>query len=149
MPHVRTQIRNVVVSELANGLGVDYVVFSSRHFDRNHIDGKALVDIKISNDQTMERDTMNDARVHVASLYIRVQRDGDDASLDNDLDADEVKIVNLIDAYDWSSLLEEPPELVQVNFSDDAGTEQAIGAIVMRYDMEYRINKSDPETVIT
>ena len=90
----------------------------------------------------------DEARIHVPSLYIRVQRSASEETLDDELDQDEVLIVKAVSEYDWSHLLEEEPELVQTNFSDDGSTGRILGAIVLRYDLEYRINKHDPEQTI-
>lgn len=148
MPHIRTQIRTAFKAALDAALDSSYTVYASRKYALNIVDGEALVDMRFLNDQTQEREVMGDARVHVGSLYIRVQRVETEDALDDALDADEVAIVDAIEAADFSALLEEDPELLQVNFSDNAGAGQAIGAIVIRYDVEYRINKSDPETAI-
>lgn len=148
MAHVRTQIRAAFKAALDGALGAGYVVYASRKFAWNHVEGVALVDMRFLNDQTQDRETMSGARAHTASLYVRVQRAADEDTLDNDLDQDEVRVIAAIEAVDWSSLLEEDPELVQVNFSDDGDGGRAMGAIVLRYDLEYRIEKSDPETVI-
>jgi hypothetical protein len=104
--------------------------------------------MRFLNDQTRERETMGDERIHVASLYIRVQRALEESQLDDALDEDEIAMVAAIEGENWLDLLEEDPELLQVNFADDAEGGRAIGAIVLRYDVEYRIDKSDPETRI-
>lgn len=138
MSHIRTQLRNEFKAALDAALSsTDYAVFASRKYAWNHVVGKAIVDMRFSNDQTQNREVMSDARVHVASLYIRVQRSAEEASLDDALDADEVNIVNAIhDHGGWLDLLEEPPELLQVNFSDDASTGAPVGAIILRFDLE-------------
>ena len=63
------------------------------------------------------------------------------------LDQDEVNITAAIEGVDWSSLLEEDPELKAVSWADDADGEMPVGMIVLRYDIEYRIAKNDPETM--
>lgn len=153
MSHVRTQIRTEFKSVLDAALpSADYRIFASRKSAINHKATKATVDMRYLNDQTRIAETMGDsgdeARIHVPSLYIRVQRSASEETLDDELDADEVLIVKAIAAHDWSGFLEETPELVQVNFSDDGSTGKILGAIVLRYDLEYRINKHDPETII-
>jgi hypothetical protein len=148
MAHMRTQIRTAFKSALDAALPTEYVVFAGRRYSRNHVAGEAMVDMRFLDDQTSEREVMGDARIHVASLYIRVQRSEAEELLDDSLDVDEVRIVAAVEAADWTSLLEEPPELIQVNFADDAETGRALGAIVLRYDVEYRIDKADPETSI-
>jgi hypothetical protein len=149
MTHIRTQIREAFKTALVTGLpSAGYSVFSSRKYSWN-ADTKALVDMTFLNDQTQARETMDDSRVHVGSLYIRVQRQAASDALDDTLDADELRVVAIVEATNWLALLEEDPELIQVNFtdgSDSAG--KPIGGIVLRYDLEYRINKSDPETAI-
>lgn len=149
MAHVRSQIRARFKSVLEAALPSSYVVFSSRKYARNYVEGQVVVDMRISNDQTSSREVMGDSRVHVASLYIRAQRGtGDETTLDDALDADEVRIVAAIEAATWTDILEEDPELLQVNFTEDADTGVAVGGLVMRYDLEYRIDKADPEAFI-
>lgn len=146
MPHVRTVIRRVFKDALEATLPEEsYRVFSSRKYARNHKSGIALVDMQFLN-VNIEQMTMGDDRTHKASLYIRVQRDALETELDDALDNDEVLITEAVESTDWTEILEEEPELVQVNFSDDAQTDVAIGAIILRYDVEYRINKTNPET---
>jgi len=148
MAHIRTQIRTAMKAALDAALTTGYQIFSSRYYARNIVDGQAIVDMRFLNDQTAEAETMGDKRVHVASLYIRVQRSAPEDELDDLLDADEVAVIGAVAAADWSALLEEKPELVQVNFVDDAESGRAAGALVMRYDLEYRIDMNDPETPI-
>jgi hypothetical protein len=146
--HIRTQIRNRFKTVLDDALPASYVVFASRKYAWNTKTGQTLVDMRFLNDQTRERETMGDERIHVASLYIRVQRALEESQLDDALDEDEIAMVAAIEGENWLDLLEEDPELLQVNFADDAEGGRAIGAIVLRYDVEYRIDKSDPETRI-
>lgn len=149
MAHIRTQIRQRFKAVLDAALPLaDYAVFSSRHYAKNHDPTKALVDMRFLNDQTSEIETMSDDRVHVASLYVRVQRSEDEADLDDALDADEVAVVTAIMSATWDDLLEDEPELLQANFADDAQG-RALGAIVLRFDVEYRIDKTDPQTRVT
>jgi hypothetical protein len=147
MSHVRTQIRSAFETAIGT-LGSGYIVTAARRFPRNLNRSKALVTISISNDQTTQQEVMSLARVHVASVMIRVTRSDADVDLDDTLDTDEVAINGVIEAADWSALLEEPPELIQVNFAYDDEGDSVIGAIVLRYDVEYRISRDDPETVI-
>ena len=154
MAHVRTQIRAEFKAVLDVALPLtDYRVFASRKSAINHKATHATVDMRFLNDQTRQAETMTtaddeQARIHVASLYIRVQRSATEETLDDLLDADEVIVVEAVSAYDWSGLLEEEPELVQANFSDSGEAGRILGAIVLRYDLEYRINKHDPQTII-
>ena len=149
MSHVRAQIRSRLRAALVATLPVTYDVFASRKYARNLDPARPLVDMRFSNDQTRARETMGDDRVHVASLYVRVQLSAaDETLLDDALDADEIRIVTAMESVSWLDLLEEDPELMQVNFSEDAQNGRAIGAIVIRYDMEYRIEKDDPSTAI-
>ena len=148
MAHVRTQIRSAMKSALEAGLSSSYKVFDSRKYARNIVDGEAIVDMRINDDRSGGYEVMGDERTHTASLFIRVQRSATEATIDDALDEDEVDIVAIVEATDWSSLLEQDPELIQVGFSDDSTTAQPIAAIVFQYDVEYRIDKSDPETVI-
>lgn len=145
MAHVRTQIRARFKTVLEQSLGSTYKVFASRKFRRNN-DDKAVVDMRFLN-ENITQETMGDDRQREASLYIRVQRNAAETDLDDLLDADEVAITSAIEQADFSDLLEEDPELVQVNFSDDAESNVAIGAIILRYDVEYRVDKANPEVV--
>ena len=144
MPHVRPQIRDRFRDVLTAALPPNYDIFSSRKFKYNHVVGRVLIDMRFLNDQTAEREVMGDSRTHVASLYIRIQRSSNEEELDDALDADEVAVVSAIEAHNFSDLLEEDPELLQVNFADEAEGGRALGAIVLRFDVEYRIEKSDP-----
>lgn len=149
MAHIRTQIRQRVKAALESGLPSTYRVFSSRKYAINHEPGGAMVDMRFSNDQTQLIETMGDERVHVASLYIRVQRSTtDETTLDDAMDADEVAVVAIMEAINWGDLLEDEPELLQTNFTENESSGFAIGGIVMRFDCEYRIARNDPETVI-
>lgn len=146
MAHLRKQIRDRFATVLAAGLPSNYDVYTMRSYALNHDTTRAVIDIKCLNDQVRQREVMSDVRVRVASFYIRVQRGETEETLDDTLDADEVLITDLIEAEDWSDLLEEDPELLQVNFSDDSTGEYVIGSMIMRYDCEYHIDKADPET---
>ncbi len=149
MVHIRKQIRDEMKNVLSAALpSSDYRVYSSRKSPLNHRASKATVDMKFLNDQTRLEETMGDARIHVPSLYVRIQRSGRESILDDLLDADDVLVQNAIEAYDWSDLLEEEPELVQTNFTDDGSTGNILGAIVLRYDLEYRMERGNPEIVI-
>lgn len=155
MPHVRTQIRAAFKAALEAHAGASgYTVYASRKYALNVADGHGYVDLMISNDQTeVGQSTMGltrKARIHTASVYLRVQRSADSDDLDDLLDVDEVFIVEAVAAYDWTSLLEEEPELIQVNFADSNDSRGvAVGTIVMRFDVLYRINYDAPETVIS
>lgn len=151
--HVRSQLRrrfkDVFERELpANG----YTVFASRKSAINHDPGRAFVDMRFQNDQTRQPEVMDQSgrepRLHVVSLYIRVQRSENEEVIDDLLDDDEVRIVEAIHSEYWLDMLEDEPELVQVNFSDNASSGQTLGSIILRYDLEYRINKDDPTIVI-
>lgn len=147
MAHVRTQIRDAMALVLTTALGTGYRVYASRKYPQN-LGAKALVDMRFLN-ENIEEVTMGDDRTRTASLYIRCHRGASEETIDNLLDADEVAISDAILSYDWSALLEEDPELVQVNFSDDAGGGVPIGALVLRFDLEYRVSRLDLETVRT
>lgn len=146
MTHVRSQIRQRFKDILEAGLPPeDYVVFASRTFARNTTPS-AVVDIRFLN-VNIEHQTMSDDRMHTASLYIRVQRTADDDQLDDLLDNDDVVITSIVEnAGNWRDLLIEDPELVQVNYATNAETGQPLGAIILRYDVEYRVDKKDHET---
>lgn len=149
MAHVRTTIREEFKAVLDGALpATHYRVFASRKSAINHKSEYAVVDMRFLNDQTRQAETMGDDRIHIASLYVRVQRSATEETLDDLLDIDEIKVVQAVSDHDWTALLEESPELVQTNFSDDGSTGRILGAIVLRYDLEYRIDKNDPETVI-
>lgn len=144
MSHVRTQIREVMAAVLADALGSGYNVYASRKYPRN-LGTSALVDMRFQN-ENIDPVTMGDLRTRTASLYIRCQRGAVEATIDDLLDADEIAISDAIEAYEWGDLLTEYPELVQVNWTDDATSGTVIGGIVMRYDLEYRATTTDFET---
>ena len=148
MAHIRTQIRQRFKTILDGALPVEYNVFSSRKSTWNHKSDGVLIDMRFLNDQTQEREVMGNERVHVASLYIRIQRSADEAILDDQLDSDQLLVEAAVNAADFSDLLEEVPELLQVNSADDADGGYTLGALVLRYDVEYRIDRNDPETPI-
>ena len=145
MAHVRTQIRDAFKAALVAALGADYDVFASRKYKLNMVD-RPMVDMRFASvDITAQ--TMGDLRTHTGSLFIRVQRMATGDDIDDLLDQDEVNVTAAVEAVDWSSLLEEDPELKAVSWADDADGEVPIGMIVLRYDIEYRIAKNDPETM--
>ena len=149
MTHVRTQIRAAFKEALDENLPEgEYRVFASRKSAINHKSQLALVDMRFLNDQTRNEETMNDSRIHVPSLYIRVQRSAREEDIDDILDQDELNVIDAIAATDWSDLLEEHPEIMQVNFTDDPSGGNILAGIVLRFDLEYRINRDDPETII-
>ena len=145
--HVRTQIRNAFREELQLTLSADYDIYSSRKYRLNVTD-RPMIDMRFAS-VDIAAQTMGKLRTGKGALYIRVQRTATEDEIDDLLDQDEVNVTSVIEAADWSSLLEEDPELTQVTFADDAMGETPIGMIVMRYDVEYRIAKTDPETVRT
>lgn len=145
MAHVRTQIRDAFKTALVAALNADYDVFASRKYKLNMVD-RPMVDMRFASvDITAQ--TMGDLRTHTGSLFIRVQRMATGDDIDDLLDQDEVNVTAAIEAVDWSSLLEEDPELKAVSWADDADGEVPVGMIVLRYDIEYRIAKNDPETM--
>lgn len=147
MTHVRTQIRHRFRDVIDTHLPQPgYAVFASRKFARNHRQATAIVDISITN-VAVSQQTMGDERTHVASLFVRVQRSAKEDSLDDLLDADEVLITEAIEQTEWDDLLEEEPELVEILFAEDSDSENTVGAIMLRYDVEYRIDKTNPQLV--
>lgn len=162
MAHVRTQIRSEFADVLSNALPQSlYKIYASRKSAINHDPSTAIVDMRFLNDQTRQAEVMNETmggtddyprnepRIHVASFYIRVQRSALEELLDDSLDEDEVAIVTAIAEHNWRGILEEQPELVQVVFSDSDTAGRIIGSLALRYDLEYRINKHDPEQIIS
>ena len=145
MAHVRTQIRDTMAAVLTAALGAGYKVYASRKYPLN-LGTKALVDMRFLN-ENVEQTTMGDERTRTASLYVRCHRGATETTIDDLLDADEVAIHDAIMDHDWSALLEEQPELMQVNFTDDASGGTVIGAIVLRFDLEYRVSQLDLEIV--
>jgi hypothetical protein len=149
MVHVRTQIRTLAKQALEAELDpLVYTVFSSRTYRRNTSSGKALVDIQFTNDQQQEPATQGSDRDHVASLYVRVQRYGHENEIDDQLDQDELNVVAALNTVDWSNILEmtERLEPLQVNFADDESGAEIIAALIIRFDLDYRIDLDNPET---
>lgn len=145
MAHVRTQIRQAFKDALIDALDDDYDVFASRKYKLNMVE-RPMIDMRF-NSVEINAQTMGDLRTHSGRLFIRVQRMATGDDMDDLLDQDEVNVTAAIEAVDWSSLLEEEPELKEVSWADDAEGEVPIGMIVLRYDIEYRIAKNDPETM--
>jgi hypothetical protein len=145
MAHVRTQIRQAFRDALIDALDDDYDVFASRKYKLNMVE-RPMIDMRF-NSVEINAQTMGDLRTHSGRLFIRVQRMATGDDMDDLLDQDEVNVTAAIEAVDWSSLLEEEPELKEVSWADDAEGEVPIGMIVLRYDIEYRIAKNDPETM--
>lgn len=140
MTHVRDQIRQAVRTVLAAQLpGFD--VFSSRKNARNALT-RPMIDMRFLN-ENVDQDTMGPERRRTASLYIRVQRQLNEEAIDAALDADEIAINTALLSADWTGLLEDDPRLMQVNWSDDP----PVYALVLRYDVEYRVRINDLETV--
>lgn len=145
MAHVRTQIREAFQAALVAALNDDYDIFASRKYKLNMSD-RPMIDMRF-NTVDITAQTMGDLRTHKGSLFVRVQRMATGDEIDNLLDQDEVNVTAAVEAVDWSSLLEEDPELQSVSWADDADGEIPVGMIVLRYDIEYRIAKNDPETM--
>lgn len=145
MTHARTTIRSEMKTVI-QAINADWRVFSSKRYARNVEVNNPVVDITILN-ENIEQETMGEERLRDSSLYVRMQRVAPEEGIDDIMDAHEIEILNAIGAHDWSALLEEPPELKQVNFSDDAEGGYVIAAIILRFDLEYRIGQFDPETV--
>lgn len=154
MTHVRTQIREFAKTVLDDNLPANqYRVFASRKSAINHKSNLALIDLRFSNDQTRNEEVMStsdgdSARIHVGSLYVRIQRSAREHEIDDLLDQDEVNVISAFANADWRGLLEEHPEIMQVNFTDDSSGGNILAGIVLRFDTEYRIYRDDPETVI-
>lgn len=144
MAHVRTQIRAAIIAALETTLGDTYDIYASRKYKLNMV-LRPMIDMRFSNVDVAAQ-TMGDMRTHTASLLVRVQRTATGAEIDDLLDQDEVNLTAAMESFDWTTLLEDAPELTQVTWADDADGEVPIGMIVMRYTIEYRVVKSDPET---
>ncbi len=127
-----------------------YDVLGARASKRNRKQGgpDALVDVRFT-DITVEQTTMGDERMNTGTLLIRVQRKAPEENLDDLLEEDEVRIMALINAFNWLSLLEQEPELVQITFARDGESEDTIGVLILRLTVEYRIDKNNPEVVRT
>ena len=145
MAHVRTQIRQAFKDALIDALEDEYDVFASRKYKLNITD-RPMVDMRFASVEITAQ-TMGDLRTHKGSLFIRVQRTATGDDIDDLLDRDEVNVTAAISGVDWSNLLEQEPELQAVSWADDADGEVPVGMIVLRYDIEYRIDKNDPETM--
>jgi hypothetical protein len=149
MTHVRTTIRQTVARLLETKLpSTGYDVIGTRASKRNRraIDQDAVVDVRIT-DVAVTAQGMNDLRLHTATLMIQVTREGNEETLDDLLDQDEVLVIRAMSQFDWMRLLETDPELTQITFARDGESDVAIGAIMLRYTVEYRISKYNPETV--
>lgn len=143
MTHVRTTIREQVRNLIAAAIPTADV-YASRRYAKN-LTSRPLIDVKCLN-ENVEREVMGSTRRHVVSLYVRVQRGVSETTMDALLDADEIAVNAAIMAYNWSALLDEMPELKQVNWSDSDEGGELVGSVIMRYDMEYRTSQYDFET---
>lgn len=144
MTHIRTQIREGLRDVLAATL-TDYDVYSSRKYAKN-LTAKPMIDMRFLN-ENIESETMGSSRRRKASLYLRIQRQAPETQIDDLLDNDEVLVNDVVMSDWWESYLTEPPEQMQVNWSDTDQGGAIIGSIVLRYDVEYRVDQTDLETV--
>lgn len=142
MTHIRTQIRESLRDALAAAL-TGYDVYSSRKYAKN-ITTKPMVDMRFLN-ENVEAETMGSERRRTASLYLRVQRHAPETQIDDLLDNDEIVVNDVVMSNWWDGLLAEPPEQMQVNWSDTDQGGSIIGSIVLRYDVEYRVDQIDLE----
>lgn len=146
MTHVRTQIRETLADALTTVLP-DFDVHASFKYARNVTD-RPMIDMRFLN-ENVGSDTMGSARRRVASLYLRVQRPGTEAAIDDLLDIDEIAVNAVVmEGQWWVDLLEQEPELMQVNWSDSDEGGRIIGTIVLRYDVEYRVTQTNLEDTI-
>jgi hypothetical protein len=145
--HVRSQIRQRFVSALEASLPSDYTVLASKHFARNAT-GTTLVDVKFVGERLVY-DTMDNTQVRTAEFAVRVQRQGAEYDMDDQLDADEVRVLESLLTADWSDLLEgsDPPELTEVSSGGDSSAEQVIGVYAFRFVAVYRTSPDNPEQV--
>ena len=149
MTHVRTTIRQTVARLLETKLpSTGYDVIGTRASKRNRrdTDPDAVVDVRIT-DVAVTAQGMDDLRLHTATLMIQVTREGNEETLDDLLDQDEILVTQAVNQFDWARLLEADPELTQITFARDGESDVTIGAIMLRYTVEYRISKHNPETV--
>lgn len=144
MTHTRTQIREGLRDALATTL-TGYDVYSSRKYAKN-ITSKPMIDMRFLN-ENIESETMGSTRRRKASLYVRVQRQAPETEIDDLLDSDEILVNDIVMSNWWGPYLTEPPEQMQVNWSDTDQGGSIIGSIVLRYDVEYRVSQTDLETV--
>lgn len=148
MSHIRTQIRHRFRDVLDTALGTGYVVKGSRRKRPANDTGVALITVLSLNDAQNTPETMGDARVRIASIYVRIQRTGVSEALDDALDADEVVVTEAVLATDWSDLLEEQPESVRTMSSDSGEAGRDVSELVIQFDCEYRLDRHDLETPI-
>jgi hypothetical protein len=144
MTHVRTQIRQALKAALDVALPT-FDVYASRKYAKN-ITAKPIIDMRFLN-ENIDSEVMGSERRRKASLYVRVQRHAAETEIDDLLDDDEIAINDVVMSDWWESFLTEPPEQMQVNWSDTDQGGAIIGSIVLRYDVEYRVDQSDFETV--
>lgn len=143
MTHLRTTIRRTFIEVLESALSeTEYSILGTRTSRRNR-DDTASVRVQFL-DVNVAALTMGDDRTHTGTLLIRVQRGAPEEDLDDLLDLDEVRVTNAINTFDWSDLLEEQPEMTQITFDRDDTTDVTIGQIALRFTVEYRINKFNP-----
>lgn len=148
MTHVRTQIRHRIKQALDDELPQNYRVFASRKYPRSVVAGQPIVDMRISNDETLDQETQGTDRDHEASLFIRVQRNGLEESIDDLLDTDEVLVVKALQTVLWGDLLEDQEVLEpnNVSFDDNAQGNEVVSSIIIEFKIIFRIDFTDPET---
>lgn len=144
MTHIRTQIREGLRDTLASTL-TGYDVYSSRKYAKN-LTAKPMIDMRFLN-ENIESETMGSDRRRKASLYVRVQRQAPETEIDDLLDTDEILVNDIVMSNWWEAFLTEPPEQMQVNWSDTDQGGAIIGSIVLRYDVEYRVDQTNLELV--
>lgn len=152
--HARVQIRRFTKEILVASLkpSENYDIFSSRKSAVNHDPGTTLIDMQILNDQVRQDEVLcvDDGQpdIHVASLYVRIQKSGPEDDIDDLLDSEAAKVEQALLMHNWEGLLEEPPELIQTNFSSASEGGVVLASLSLRFDMEYRIYQHDPYTII-
>lgn len=149
MQHVRTLIRQRFREALVSRLPEEtHRIFSGRISMVNHDETRTLVDIIFDEDNTLPREVMGPERVHVATFLIRIQLSAPDEQIDEAMDYQETLVVSAIECADFSDMLEEHPELTQASFFSDASSSLTMGLLVLRYNVEYRIDKREPTRFI-
>ena len=143
MTHLRTTIRQTFNAVLDAALSPEeYAILGARTSKRNRAE-TASVAVHFT-EVNVTANSMGDDRTHMGTVMIKVQRGAAEDELDDLLDLDEVRVTAAINNYDWSDLLEEDPEMTQITFDRDDSTEVTIGQIALRFSVEYRIDKMNP-----
>ena len=154
MSHARQQIREAIQSELTGLTTTGSNVFVSRAYPVND---ESLPCLKIYNgpdEMVPEASSMGDNRAYNLAIIIEVKvrpaADVDDGltNYDDLLDTICAEVQAALTADDTLGGLVKDMDLVSTEFEADDETENETGSATMVWSSLYRIDRTDPETII-